>query len=50
MAYGSQKYLFKRDNYEVRRNTTDEQLDALWEAVGLAGGLDVMSAYIETDY
>lgn len=38
MAYGSQKYLFKRDNYEVRRNTTDEQLDALWEAVGLGGG------------
>jgi TonB-dependent receptor len=38
MAYGSQKYLFKRDNYEVRRNTTDEQLDALWAAVGLAGG------------
>lgn len=38
MAYGSQKYLFKRDNYEVRRNTTDEQLDALWAAVGLGGG------------
>lgn len=37
MAYGSQKYLFKRDNYEVRRNTTDEQLDALWTALGVGG-------------
>ena len=38
MPFGSQFYLFKRHNYDERRNIADEQLTALWSAISLLSG------------